>query len=419
MSSPTSYLQQLTTEHIEASTSVLTSIAERASSNPPSSDPSPIRVRVGHIDHGAFLSLSLNLFALYNVEDGRLVDVRQERGEVIVAVVVNQPIELQIRSFLRFLSDLTARQTVVRSRVLEGKIGSIDAEVQAADAGADRIIDDRLRGGGDWRSAAAEIAQRAQNAGFGLKITFSAPLLEVDELYPRLPLLRTIYNTEPTVRLAVDKAVAQLALPFRLEGSDLPDTVMNQARNAMEFGQIKRFVAHLARDAFVCGNGYLTFGSERMPQPTLLQPDRVRMVRSEEYEALDNAGGWRLIEGHVLHFRGAHQVNSPYGISVLEPFISIVGQRDVMLAVKQDIEAFEREAALGQGPAIRAWADEVSPLADRTIAEVPGRISEVLGGGFERYPDPDVDELYFPNLIEMNDAVASIRFSEGADRRVR
>jgi hypothetical protein len=414
MAQSPSYLKQLTTDHIKAGSAALTEIARRASKSAEKSDLTPVRLRVGHLDHGAFLSLQLNLFPIYQVEEDRLVDIRQRGSEVLVAIVVNQPVELQIRSLLKFMNSLVARQSLIGRKVLQGDIGSIDAEVESADAAAESDIEDGLRGGGDWRLAADAIAERALSAGLQLDARFVAPLLSLEELALRAPILRCVYNTEPSVRNAVDKAASLLALPLKLEGPDVPDEMMAYAQQVLEAGQLKRYLAHLARDAFVSGNGYLTFGSttSNLPEPKLLKPEKVRVTGPEQYEVLDDFGSATAVTGRVIHMRGAHQVNSPYGISVLEPFVVIVGQRDVMVAVQQDIQRFEREASFTQLPQIRKWADEVGPLAARSIREAPDRIKSVLGDAVDAYREPDPEELYFPGFERMRDALESIRFRD-------
>jgi hypothetical protein len=414
MTDSSGYLPTLTREHIEAATSALKSIAALASYPDESGQRSKRRVRVGHIDHGAFLNLSLRSIAMLEVDkQGLLLDAAGS-GEVVVAMVVNQPISLQITTLLEFLGAYLARQDLTSEMRSGGRdIGDVDALALSADAHAAQQVQDDLRSG-SWEQAARRLADRARNDGFSLEIRFAEPLLEKHELDVRVPLLRRVYNTQSTVREAVDR-VAGISLSLHLEGDDLPPDIFRRMEAQLDLGSMKRFSAHLLRDAFVCGNGYLAFGTGEQSPMRLLLPEFVRHVGKDRYEVRDNAATeYMPVEGQVLHLPGAKQVGSDYGLSLLEPFLQISATNETMEGVVQD-------AALLQPPPGRveeasAWLKQVIELRERTFSDSAERIVTLLGGSTRSFVDPLAEDLYFPGLQQMADAAERLQFRDATRR---
>ena len=80
---------------------------------------------------------------------------------------------------------------------------------------------------------------------------------------------------------------------------------MAEARALLDVGQARPDPAHLARDAFVCGNGFLEF-KPALSGMQLLQPDHTERTSEEEIVAYDPFGGSsrHLSVDRGLHLRG-------------------------------------------------------------------------------------------------------------------
>jgi hypothetical protein len=419
MTEDLTYLSGLSQAHIDASAAALKEVARRASTTHQGPHGAPLKLRLGHVDHGGFLSLQLQLFSVYEVRDNHLIDIGEKGGEVVVAITVNQPVEVQIRAVLGFLQSLVGRQTLIaRKKEGEGEgIGGINAEVQAVDAAAAREIADVLRFS-DWRVAADQLANRAEAEGFSLEVRFAAPLLGRQELETRTPLVRCIYNTESTVRDAVDKAVGLMSLSMKVSGPGLPQEVLDRAREVMEHGQVRQYLAHLLRDAFVCGNGYLQLSGGPTPSFRLLRPERVERTGESNFENRDDNGVLVPVSGTVLHLQGGHQVSSAYGISLLEPFMAILGQREIFSdSATIASNTLESTTDMSLRSKIESWTKEIEVAAEEFEADSRQRIADLLGRATEDIARPDASELYFPGMELMSDAADSIRFENTRSTR--
>jgi hypothetical protein len=131
---PPSFVPQVTREHLDASADALRQLCELATMVPMRPDEPVLDVRVGHYDHGAFLTLALSGFAVLDTtSDGRLLPVG-EGSPVRYAVVVNRSVDDQISQTRTFLGSLVARQAVTRAmRRGEGDIGGACAWLAAGD----------------------------------------------------------------------------------------------------------------------------------------------------------------------------------------------------------------------------------------------------------------------------------------------
>jgi len=403
------YLPIVTREHLDAASAAMRKIAALVSSVDHSGERSILRVRVGLVDHGAFLSLDLRSFAMMAVDpEGSLTDVAHS-GEVVLAMVANKPISVQITTLLQFLATFLARQRL-SSEVRAGAsdIGDIDALALTADESATGQVQDDLRVG-DWDQAARRIADRARNDGFALEVRFAEPLLDKAEIDLRVPLLRRVYNTQPAIRTAIDR-VAGVSQTLHLVGDDVPPEAFRQTQALVDIGSMQRFTAHVMRDAFVCGNGYLAFGQDAGSPMRLLRPEFVRHVGPGKYEEADEKGDFRPVVGHVLHQTGTRQVGSEYGVSVLEPFLQIAATNETLDYVVQD-GALNNPPPGWEDEASR-WLSKVIDLRERTFSQSAERIAATLGGATSSLRDPDSETLYFPGLARMDGAADTFRSAE-------
>jgi hypothetical protein len=406
------YVPEVTQEHLEASAVSLNQLCNLATTAPIGPEDFVLEVRVGHYDHGAFLALALNGFALLDTtSDGRLMPVGG-KSSVRYAIIVNRSVEDQISQTLTFLASLVARQSVTRRiRSGESSIDQIDRRVAEVDAQAAEALTDQLRTE-HWREVAKAIAQRARAAGFGLRVKFENPLFDGDAIRRRVPVLRYVYNSVEPLRRSIDRNISGISRAFYLEGgSNIPAAEFARLRDLLDVGQMRRYLAHLLRDAFVCGNGYLAMDAAGGSRPTLrlLPPESVKILGPDKFGVLTETQSTVIpVRERVLHVRGAHQVSSDYGASLLEPFIILAGQRDVLGLGIKEAEQFPPSSRRD------SWLDESRGLQQRAAVDRARQIETLLGSSTTRFSAPPID-LYFPGLEEMKPSVSSLRFLDDAD----
>jgi hypothetical protein len=268
-------------------------------------------------------------------------------------------------------------------------IQDLDRVIHRVDASSRELVIDDLRSG--WELAAEGLALRAGESGLKLHVAYETTLLDRDQIVSRMPLMRRIYNTFPTVRRAIDITVGLLAgrePQVVARGGSEATRALFQQYTAVS--SLTKFLNHAARDAFVCGNGYLaarpgepfSFYTVRPEDVYVLGPNRfARKVDDQLEEAHDI----------VLHLRGMDQFESPYGISMLEVFGGSIAQYDT----------FERAANFAQKTlesssveAQRMWAARVLEQRDRIASDREENFNEVLAAPLETGSDP-IEDLYF------------------------
>jgi hypothetical protein len=402
------FVPRVTREHLNASADALGQLTELVTTAPVRRDSPVLDVRIGHYDHGAFLTLALSGFALLDTtSDGRLLPVGGE-SPMRYAVVVNRPVDDQISQTLTFLASLIARQSVTGAiRRGADNVDDIDRRLAELDRQVATALAEQLRTE-HWRQAAAAIAQRARSAGLGLQVQFASPLLDGDAVRRRVPVLRHVYNSMEPLREAIDRVIAAMSRALTIEGAEVPSALLAQTRDLLDIGQLRRYTAHLLRDAMACGNGYLAMG-ELQPAVRLLPPESVEILGSDSF-ALRSHGGLEgaPIRDQVLHLRGGHQVDSEYGVSLLEPFVVLLGQREVFDRNIQEAERFP------SSPERDAWLATNQQLRERVAADQARRIEVLLGGSTTQFA-PAPPDLYFPGLEQMAPAVSRLWFLDETD----
>ncbi len=107
-------------------------------------------------------------------------------------------------------------------------------------------------------------------------------------------------------------------------------------------------------------------------------------------------------------------LDGPYGVSVLEPFVQIEIQREVMTQVRDIGDAWDRPEVPEQA---RQQAKAQIPLAQRQLAELDERTVALLGGArtIDVTPQPG---LYFRGMELRAIHLSRLRFVRACRARV-
>ena len=379
----------------------------------------PLHVRLSHFEHGAALSLQLFGFAVLPATGEQVISPRSPgmaakppaagllppdavsaEDPMIYAVIANHSVPVQIEHTLATLAMLVARQELISAGGLN--IPEIDRLGAETDTRATTLVRDTLRSQG-WRAAAQAISARSSAAGLPLAVTYSPVLMDARALALRVPILRRVYNEMPEVRDAIDRVVTMLSQGLMTVGGG-SERIAAFARDLLDVGSTRTYLAHLSRDAFVCGNGYLSFGTVADEDIRLLPPERVTILDSETVRVTDGDGGADVIHRPVLHVTGAEQQGSPYGLSVLEPFVHLQNERETF---QESLEIAEAWNQIPAPESARAWALGNVPLARRRLEDIDSRITATLGGLAHLEVQPPAD-LYFRGYELMAPAAAGL-----------
>jgi hypothetical protein len=317
---------------------------------------------------------------------------------LIYAVVANHSVPAQIEHTLAMLAMLVARQELVSGGGLD--IPEIDRLAAEVDTRATTAVRDTLRSQG-WLAAAQAISARSAAAGLPLAVTYSPVLMDASALALRAPILRHVYNETPEVRRAIDKVATMLSQGLMTVGGG-SERVAAFARDLLDVGSTRTYLAHLARDAFVCGNGYLSFGTVSDEDIRLLPPEKVTILDSGTVRLTDS--GTDVIHRPVMHMTGAEQQGSAYGLSVLEPFVHLQNERETF---QESLEIAEAWSQIPAPEDARAWALGNVPLARRRLKDIDDKITVTLGGSTHLEVEPPAD-LYFPGHARMAPAAAGL-----------
>lgn len=414
-----------TASHVAASAAALAELADLTTAELGEHGARPLHVQLSLFEHGAFLSPLLYGFAVLpatgelvirptppRMEDRppvpaaglRSPESASAENPFIYAVVANHSVSVQIEHTLAMLAMLVARQEFVAAGMGDD-VSEIDRSTADVDTRAITTLTDTLRTEG-WRAAAKAVSDRSVAAGLPLVVTYSPVLLDAGELARRAPVLRRVYNELPAVREAIDKLATVLSQSMMVVG-DGSKRIVAQAKDLLDVGSTRAYLAHLARDAFVCGNGYLSFGVVPDEDICLLQPESVTILDPENLSVA--VGDTQVIHKNVLHETGAEQQGSPYGLSVLEPFVQLQVEREIMLNTLDIAEAWDQPSVPEEH---RSAALSRVPLARRTLTSLENRITAILGGPKTLRAQPPAD-LYFPGYERMTPAADGLSFITG------
>lgn len=410
--------------HMAASESALIELAHLVTTDLGQRGARPLYVRLSHFEHGAFLSPLLFGFGVLSatgeiftgpvapgMEDKERLPAAVLRSPggtspehpFVYAVVANHPVWIQIEHTLANLASLLARQEFVSGDPTSA-VSEIDRLTGELDTRAVTAVSDTLRAQG-WRAAAKAISARSRAAGFQLVVNYEPILMDRAELARRLPVLRRVYNELPAAREAVDKIATMLSQGLMTVGGGTQHLAAF-ARDLLDVGSYRTYLAHLARDAFVCGNGYLSLGTVPDEDMRLLPPESVTILGPKSVSV--SAENKKVIHTNVLHVTGAEQRGSPYGLSVLEPFVKLQHERETARHLLDIAEAWERTGA--PEPFKTDMLGKV-PLANRMLASAEDQITMSLGGPRTIRVTPPTD-LYFPGFEHMGPAADGIYLAD-------
>lgn len=393
-----------TTNHVAEASSRLRELCEIVSTTELQSPRATINVRVGHYDHGGFLSLNLHGFSVFQTPESHL-SWRGPDNTLLYAVVVTLPVPTQAKTLLSFLTNLLARQGFTESlRSHEESVSDLYAKVSKLNTDADQEIADAeiLQ---NHKSTAVQLMERFKLAGIQLDVSFESPLLRPDEIRERCAVLRYVYNSLPLTRMAVDRTASAMARSMRLDGDGVPQDVLLRAQQGMDNLEVGKYVSTAMRDAFVCGNSFTLF--TETPGIRLLRPESVEIrddgaafvETSPPAESLTHDGD------KVMHITGAAQVGSPYGASLLEPFVQLMVPVDTALDGLRELENHESHPLLGH------YKDRFREYYDMALVERADRERQILGNATDAISSPAA-ETYFPGAGLMSTDVTILRFRE-------
>jgi hypothetical protein len=381
---------EATATHVSASLRALNELASLVSTSA-SEGSTGQHVRLSLFDHGSCLNHLLFGFAVH-AGTGRtltpptvpllpppdaehLVQGAAATADrpLIYAVIANHPVEIQIQHTIAFLARLVARRTITPSG-LSGVISEVDSVASQIDAEADNEVADLLRAEG-WRAAARAVRVRAEASGRALVVSSSAALFTEAQVKLQIPIVRRVYNESEQIRGAIDILATMMSQGMIMVGGGSAE-IAGFARDRLDLGLNRTFMAHVIRDAYVCGNGYLVLGPVPDEDMRLLLPESVTIRDDGCYEEATTTGIIVHRKKYILHVKGASQADSRYGVSLLEPFVMLQAQREIAESVIQRAIAWDNDAV---PTAERQYAESMRPLGDRILAQTKVDTDAILG----------------------------------------
>ncbi len=406
-----------TNAHLEASVAALRLVADRVTAREIGPDAQAVHIRLAHMDHGAFLTTQLfgtNVLPFTGttlpaelgpsprppaalLRDPYAATPQEPFTYVVVA---NHPVAVQVETALTSLAGLLSRREVI-DRARQGDETRIDAAAATADEQAQRTVQDAIRGR-SWQAAADALRERAIVAGLPFVVRYDRMVLAPEAVRRRVPVLRHVYNAMPEARAAIDKVATTLSQTMHVMGGGTYE-IGAYARTLIDVGALRTYTAHLARDAFVCGNGYLSFGTAPDEDLRLLRPEHTWMVGDDRAVTVED--GAEVEHAPVLHVPGARQVDGSCGLSVLEPFVLLLLQRQIA----ESTLGLEKYVAAQSAPSpeMLAQSHASADLGRRMLAHVAEKAETLLGGPRVLQVEVPAD-LYFPGHAEMAPAAEAI-----------
>ncbi len=344
--------------------------ATAAAVSVPSRSSRTIAVTLCHYRHNHLLSPKLFGFAVYHFDsEGTWRDPFSEGEEVRYAITLNLPVELQREAALGFLFQLVLRQA---ADVAGSPDSAVDRLVASEDAKALHFVADQLRFG--WKHAAAALVAKAASAGLALEVAYEPdPIPRRDDIVARFDHLRRMYNEIGDLRTVVDRVVSMVG------GSG--NRVMGGAGAVRDWLQWQSESLHwreyqnqTMRDAQVLGNGYMAFATEPTPTTYCLRPDRVTKLGPDSYSLQPDD---RLLSHNVMHLRGIDQLESPYGLSALEPVMPSYVTQQMIAAAAVSAEEMLAAGTIA-GTEAEPWARGVIELRSRTEAAFTDTLQDMF-----------------------------------------
>lgn len=386
---PVGFVNNPDDRHVSKSLEVLERLVDMANHRRPQVG-SPMTVIFCPFRHNPLFPMSLFGFHIVELDPaGNWVDPWEQSRRLQYAVTLNLPTELQRESVLAFLFQLVGRQRVqIRVQQDEQAMRSIDLLSAESDAIAQEEVVNLLRYG--WRHALEALHRRTDEVGLDLRVEFQQEVFPSRaQVASRVRPLRLVYNRISAVKESIDKVVSMIGgTEPRIVGGR--EDVRQWVQQHTGLVQLRQSMNQTVRDAEVCGNGFLAFTGTPPFSTYNLRPEEVEIREGEFY--LVDGSHVNPIREHVLHLKGVEQIRSSYGVSLLEPFLQILFERDKM---EEAQEAMEMILAHPQAEdSVKQRAAESSRLAKRILDNSDARVRKLLRFPLDHLEDSQED-LYF------------------------
>jgi hypothetical protein len=231
-------------------------------------------------------------------------------------------------------------------------------------------------------------------------------LLTDEQVKLQVPIVRRVYNESSSVRRAVDILVTLMSQGMMTVGGGNAG-IAGFLRDHLDLGLNRTYMAHVVRDAYVCGNGYLVYGPVPDEDMRLLLPETVTVMDDGSFEEQKPSGMVRHKPNHVMHIKGATQAASRYGVSLLEPLVVLQAHREIADGVLSRAIAWDDDRVPAES---RDYALRMKPLGERIAARVE-RDTEAIIGPTLATNSLEVlvpESLYFPGSEDLKPAAEGI-----------
>jgi len=313
-----------------------------------------------------------------------------EDREIVYALVVNQPLNLVREVAIRFLFDLIGRAGPMQEIASDHRpIDELPGLVAASDSAASSVAWETLSF--SWRHALEIVQEQAAAAGYCLEVRHQLdPLPKHGDVSQRMPAHRELYRAEPRVRKFVDGIGARVGGkgPHLRGGSERVRGWLQQHTTVLG---LRQYIAQSTRDGEVFGNGYLEMGMEALDA-------HLRCIRPESVELTADGRRWEQrnddraeLGKRVAHVRGVEQIDSPYGISSLEPLLFALDQRRIATATQQMVT--QMPSGLSEEDVEKVAAS--ARMAEHMHAEIDARLDRLLALT-DLLPVEIPNDLYLP-----------------------
>lgn len=391
---PIGFIDEPDRDHIARSSQALEDLSLYVRELPQGGAHDILRVSYCHTLYTPGLPTELFAFHVWGVTHARaLTEHFPPDDDVRYALIVNQPVPLQLEVALTFLFELLYRRRMTNAiDTGANPISKIDELTVAADEAARRELANRLQYG--WRDAARSAVEEANRLGVRLVVSYQLdPLPEYRDIANRVPLLKRVYNEVRAAREFVDKTVSMITGPeLTLRAKGGSEFMRSYVERQLSVLNVRQYFNHALRDGEVCGNGYVAFPDAEPLVPIPLEPEFVQIVGDNRY-VYARPGEPPVEYRDLLHVTGTRQLSSPYGISILEPFLFVVRQLDVFQNVRELSEqALERPDL--PSTARRTFEQHIA-LATRMGEDIDDRVQRMVWFPRDHLPPP-FDNLYLP-----------------------
>ena len=336
--------------------------------------------------------LPFNLFSFHIAtvdSSGEVIDEVSSKQEIVYAFVVNQPVALLRESAVRFLLDLVARQAPIQ-QVMQNQrsVDQLPRLIAATDAAAADLAWDLPP---ETAQTLSIVGERAADVNLRLRVRFQVdPFPDPDLLAQRIPALRALYDREERVRDAIDRTVSAIGgRHASLRGGR--EDVRSFLRRQTTLQGLRQYMNQTVRDAEVCGNGYLYTSMAGLDAHLrCLLPEAVS-IRPDGSFGHNTSVGVEVFTDGVLHLPGIEQIESSYGISVLEPLLYVTARRQIIASVRTASQMMPHGAPESVRVKTQQLLTVMSELERQTNTQIE-RLLEFFPIGLKEASE----DLYFP-----------------------